>query len=183
MSDKTMWVIEGSAMGDMYLVLELNDEAVRWIKADWIAQSTMPQPPELIPRGSLPTLGELRTVLADLEPYRVVYHEGRESLDAEIVHRDGYGVGWSTTIWAKSARNDQQAPRSDDEHIRLTFHKGSPELAVHITERLTRQCGALLLVSANDGVPLIVFPGIEIDRVVQGWMTCWTESESSPNKA
>ena len=170
-------------MGNGYLLLELNDEAVKWIDEDWLGHSAMPRPPEMRPRETLPTLGQLKSVLAALDPYRVTYHEGKESLDAEIKHRDGYNAGWSTTIWAKSARDEKQAPRSDDERIRVAFHKGSPKLAALISERLSRECGPLLLVSANDGIPLIVFPGIDLDQAVDGWESCWTEIKSPPNKA
>jgi hypothetical protein len=170
-------------MGDMYLLLELNDEAVRWINRDWIARGAMPRLSELTPRETLPTLGQLKSVLAALEPYCVTYSNGKKSLEVEVRHRDGYGAGWSTTLWAESSRHRHRSPRSDHEQIRLTYHKGNPELAVLITERLARECGPLLLVSANDGIPLVVTPGIDVDQAVDGWMNCWHQSESSPNKA
>ncbi len=29
-------------MGDMHLLLDLDDEAIRWVNSDWIGHNTMP---------------------------------------------------------------------------------------------------------------------------------------------
>jgi hypothetical protein len=54
--------------------------------------------------------------------------------------------------------------------VAVTFHKGSPELAVLIAERLTRVCGPLVLIEANDAQPLVVRPGIDAERAVSVWL-------------
>src|SRR5207253_1573948 len=113
---------------------------------NWLRENNHPLP-SLLSESRLPTLGELKAVVEHLDGYtaRVRLSKVTNSIDLEVIDHRGYRAGWSTTIWAKKL-NDENRPPEDEDVVEFTFHKGSPELAVVIVEKLTHVCGPLVLI-------------------------------------
>lgn len=91
------------------------------------------------------------------------------SIDIEVEDRRGAKHGWSTTIWLKGL-NDSEDPLQDTDTVRITFHKGNPELAIRICERLTRTCGPLVLIREHDCVPLLIQHGNKSGSEKSQWL-------------
>jgi hypothetical protein len=70
----------------------------------------------------------------------------------------------------KSLETEGARPLRDDEPVEVTFHKGDPTLAIRIAERLSRACGPLVLLEANDAKLLVVRPGIDPDDAINDWL-------------
>jgi hypothetical protein len=99
---------------------------------------------------------------------RVSLSKVTNTVEIEVVNQGGYCAGWSTTIWARKF-DDKTQPPEDRDLVQVSFHKGSPELAVLIVEKLTHVCGPLVLVLDVDGTPLLVTAGIDPCQSVEKW--------------
>jgi hypothetical protein len=152
-------------MGTSYHLVPLDAKV-----ADWLVELAVPLP-DVNDARRPPTLRDVRDAVASLDDYEVreSVSAATGSLDMEVVDRRGYWGGWSTTLWVKAAEGDQPSA-GDDAPVGVTFHKGSPELAVLIAERLTRVCGPLVLIEASEALPLVVRPGIDAERAVSEWL-------------
>ena len=152
-------------MGVSHFVMALDDET-----ADWLAENGT-QRPSPLPESRLPSLREVKAAVGHLEGHVV------QVRDAGAVHAVDIDVaddrdprGRCTTIWTKRADEVPEQP-GDDDSVRLTFHKGHPELAVLVVERLTHVCGPLVLVRDVDACPLLVEKGTDPRQAVEGWAT------------
>jgi hypothetical protein len=152
-------------MGVLYVSFTLNEETADWLRKNGLSA------PSPLPDSRLPTLGELKAVVEQLGGYksRVGLSKGTRTIDIEVVDQRGYGAGWSTTIWA-SKWNDRTRPPEDGDSVQFTFHKGSPELAVLIVERLTHVCGPLVLIPDHNCRPLLVTEGLDPRQAVEEWL-------------
>ncbi len=151
-------------MGAFYLLFTLNDEI-----AGWLVEIGLPYPTPL-PESRFPTLGELKAVVKQLDGCRTtVTSSSMNTVDFEVVDQRGYDAGWSTTIWGRTLSDEARKPH-DDDRVEFSFHKGNPELAVIIIEKLTHVCGPLLLVSDADCRPLLVVPGLDPIKAVEEWL-------------
>ncbi|MBI1248252.1 hypothetical protein GC197_10500 [bacterium] len=148
-------------MGVSYLVFTLNEESAAWLQENGTEVDTDAS-------SRYPTLSELREELSRLDGYTSEETIGKNSVDFEVVDEKGYANGWSTTIWAKSEDNDLMHPDNEEE-VRMTFHKGDPELAVLICEKLIHRCGPLVLIVDVDGSPLRI--NGSVDRAaLESWL-------------
>jgi hypothetical protein len=131
----------------------------------------LPDPP---PASRPPLLREVRGVLETLEGYRSscrVHQQKISSVDFEVVDDGGYYAGWSTMLWVTRIDiDDRTHPPGEDDPVEVCSHKGDPELAVCITERLTRRCGPLVLTLDVDCQSLVVTPGISVSSAVGKWL-------------
>jgi hypothetical protein len=152
-------------MGVSYLSFLLNEEIANWLLENNVAI------PSMLPDIRFPTLRELMSVAEQLDGYTVTMalSNAANTVDIEVVDRRGYHAGWSTTVWA-SKLDDKSRPPEDGDTVQFNFHKGSPELAVVIAEKLTRFCGPLVLVQDLDASPLLVTMGIDPQRAVEKWL-------------
>jgi len=153
-------------MGVSYVVLPLTKDV-----ADWMDQAGEARPSPLEASRS-PTLRELKAVVEGLEGYhsRVRASVRLRCVDLDVVAQGGYRAGWSTTIWAHCLHDKTRHPE-DDDVIRFSFHKGSPELAVLVLERLSHVCGPFVLYCDGGGPGLAVTPGLEPRRAVEQWFS------------
>ncbi len=139
-------------MGVSYLVLAIDGQVADWLRGFDVK----------VPSGSsrLPSPNEIRAELARLNDWHVEFREnGAGGWDAEIVDAVLGYQGRSTIIWVTNIQ-DPDTPH------RFSFHKGDPELAALIVERLTHTCGPLVLVRDHDAQPVLVVPGDDPAAVV-----------------
>jgi hypothetical protein len=152
-------------MGVSYVSFILNEETANWLRENGLLA------PSPLPESRLPTLGELKAVVDQLGGYKssVGLSKITKTVDIEVVDQRGYQAGWSTTVWA-SKWNDRTKPPEDGDTVEFNFHKGSPELAVIIVERLTRICGPLILIDTSGSRPLLVTAGLDPPQAVEQWL-------------
>lgn len=153
-------------MGVSYLALPLTADLV-----DWLQQNDVSSPSPL-PASRLPTLRELKSIAVHLDGYvtDVVPRPVCGSVDFRIEDVRGCYAGYSTAIWATRLQ-DKTPPPEDDDTVQLYFHKGSPELAVIIVEKLAHICGPLVLIEGVGGRPLLVEAGVEpSEAALRRWL-------------
>lgn len=152
-------------MGVSYLSFTLNEET-----ANWLRENGLPAPSPF-PNSRLPTYGELKAVVDQLEGYRSRVRQSKvtKTVDIAVVDQRGYQAGWYTTVWA-SKWNDRTQPPEDSDTAEFSFHKGDPERAVVIVERLTHFCGPLVLIDTSGSRPLLVTVGIDPIQAVEQWL-------------
>ncbi len=144
-------------MGDLYILAALEDAELR----ESFRAMDLALPPDVVSRW--PGLREVMDAAAAFGPLRQWTSEAADSLDLAI--------GKAATLWLKSkAGGETRIPSRDDEPVDVTFHKGDPALAIRITERLSRVCGPLVLIEANDARLLLVTPGIDPDAALAAWL-------------
>jgi hypothetical protein len=112
------------------LKMEPWDDAVRYFAKEGIDL------PAARPPCRLPTLADLREVLAGLSGYSVDFHSHDKGVDVDINNEETFD---GAVIWAK------EDTAVENGAIDLYFHRGSQELAVWVVQRLARRCGPMLL--------------------------------------
>ena len=63
---------------------------------------------------------------------------------------------------------------------RFFFEKGAPWVNLYVTEKLSRICGALLLIPNDIMVPVVLQPGVDPDRAVERWISMETHEPLVP---
>ena len=141
-------------MGTLYHVDPLAEAGANF--ADW---ALVPEAPGLDASqpSRNPTLAEVRAVLDGFEKASVEYTMHAEGMDAAIAD-----AGLSTLLHLEGT--------SEEAHPhRLWFEKGDEDLIVDIPERLSRLCGAFVLIPDTGGQGLVIYPGVDVDDALDLW--------------
>ena len=152
-------------MGVSYLSFLLNEEIANWLLENNVAI------PSTLPESRFPTLLELMSVVEQLDGYTVTMTLSNATNTAE--YRSGRPAGllcWVVNYDLGLQTGRQPRPPEVGDTVQFNFHKGSPELAVVIAEKLTRYCGPLVLIRDLDASPLLVTIGIDPQKALEKWL-------------
>lgn len=127
-------------MGTSYSAIPVDEEAATWLESKGIA------PPHTL--GSPATSNQLREALQSLDGFNVSIVETKDGWDAEIAGTTADGQMGHTTLWVKIADCDGQCT--------YHFHKGWPEIAIHVLHRIASIAGPQLFVPHDTGEPVVV---------------------------
>ena len=137
-------------MSNLRTVLPIDATCIEWLDGEGIAH---PQP---VAAPRLPTPHEITEVLHQLSGYTA-------SISADLTTGEWSAqvsaIGSPASAWA-FLRIPQY--RSDDQPHEFYFPKGWSEVVFAIVERLSHQCGPLVVADDSGSLPIVVSPGDSI---------------------
>lgn len=115
--------------------------------------------------GRYPTPREIRGVLDRLEGFSVTYRVDMYYWTASISYtRDPKNGPWTYLhLDINDFSGDEEEPCS------FYFEKGWESLIIHIAEQLSQLCGPLIVEDDMEFTPLVITPGIDIQKAVKDW--------------
>ena len=151
-------------MGAIYMAFPLTEECTEWLDGEGIPYPSVAEP-------RMPTPRELKTVLLQLEGFKIRFH-------------DEFPPGsWSAFIEASDPAVDDWSRLniheylSDDEPCSFAFSKGFVEVVFAVVKNLTPLCGPMVVCDDSSVWPVVVTPGDSIEDLVHRFENAW------PNKA
>lgn len=127
-------------MGTSYSAIPLDDEAASWLESKDLT------PPHS--RGRPATSDELHAALESLDEFDISVVQTKDGWDAEVSGALADGQIGHTTLWVKLDGVDGQCS--------YHFHKGWPEIAIHVLHQIASLAGPQLLVPHDTGEPTVV---------------------------
>lgn len=143
-------------MGTLFTALPLDQEVASWLDDEGVSH------PGPNPEARLPTPGELRSLLANLEGYevRILEDISTSRWEAEIDAADSRGA------WTRLIVRDFASPETPHDYY---FAKGRPEAVLAVVSLVAGLLGPQVVFDDSSCFPCLVLPGDAQEKVLGRW--------------